>query len=83
MCNRRILLKKRSKRNTETDKQTNKSETKTHFGFRDVRVFTGETAANKQDIKKYCTCFKGNCCLKKQKQYVFETRGRIIHFKVR
>ena len=52
MYNRRILLKKRSKRNTETDRQTNKSETKTHFGFRDVRVFTGETAANKQDIKK-------------------------------
>lgn len=68
LCNRRILLKKRSKRNTETDRQTNKSEIKTHFGFRDVRVFTGETAANKQDIKKYCTCFKGNCCLKKQKQ---------------
>ena len=63
-----FFKKKRSKRNTETDRQTNKSETKTHFGFRDVRVFTGETAANKQDIKNYCTCFKGNCCLKKQKQ---------------
>ena len=57
MCNRRILLKKRSKRNTETDRQTNKSETKTHFGFRDVRVFTGETAANKQDIKKILYLF--------------------------
>ena len=57
MYNRRILLKKRSKRNTETDRQTNKSETKTHFGFRDVRVFTGETAANKQDIKKILYLF--------------------------
>ena len=57
MCNRRILFKKRSKRNTETDRQTNKSETKTHFGFRDVRVFTGETAANKQDIKKILYLF--------------------------
>ena len=59
---------KKKEQKKHRDRQTNKRETKTHFGFRDVRVFTGETAANKQDIKKYCTCFKGNCCLKKQKQ---------------
>ena len=53
-----FFKKKRSKRNTETDRQTNKSEIKTHFGFRDVRVFTGETAANKQDIKNIVLVLK-------------------------